>query len=254
MIVPLDHLQLYRVGCVCFTTNFRGAAIKRRNAHRIWPALDDSRGTYMSGSDAKLLSEHCIRLLIRSLNHLNLMLFLEFVFVVTMLLSSSQSLQIVPGATWTATNTGLHIQAHGAGFFEEAGVYYMIGEDKTGGTFFQNINAYSSRNLVEWKFEASLLSQADTGDLGPHRIVERPKIIHNDLTSTYVMYMHIDSADYSDARVGVATCNSATGKYTYRGSFRPLGCESRDIGLFKDNDGSAYLFTEDVSLIVSKLK
>lgn len=126
----------------------------------------------------------------------------------------------------------------------------MIGEDKTNGTFFQNIHAYSSRNLVEWKFEGSLLSQADDGDLGPNRIVERPKIIYNELTSTYVMYIHIDDADYSDARVGIATCSSLTGKYTYKGGFRPLGYESRDIGLFKDDDGSAYLLTEDVSITV----
>lgn len=29
------------------------------------------------------------------------------------------------------------------------------------------------------------------------------------------------------------------------GSFRPLGYESRDIGVFKDDDGNGYLFTED---------
>ncbi|KAF7554783.1 hypothetical protein G7Z17_g2666 [Cylindrodendrum hubeiense] len=155
------------------------------------------------------------------------------------------TLQIIPGATWTATNTGRHIQAHGAGIIEESGTYYMIGEDKTEGSAFQNINCYSSTNLVEWKFENALLSLTSSGDLGPSRVVERPKVIYNDATSTYVMYLHIDSSNYGEAKVGVATSDTVCGDYDYIGSFRPLGFESRDIGLFKDDDGSAYLLTED---------
>jgi hypothetical protein len=155
------------------------------------------------------------------------------------------SLQIIPGGTWTATNTGKHVQAHGAGIIQVSGTYYMIGEDKTDGSAFQNINCYSSTNLVEWKFENALLSRTSSGDLGPNRVVERPKVIYNQKTSTYVMYLHIDSSDYGEAKVGVATSSQVCGKYTYRNSFRPLGFESRDIGLFKDDDGSAYLLTED---------
>jgi hypothetical protein len=123
----------------------------------------------------------------------------------------------------------------------------MIGEDKTNGSPFQNINCYSSTNLVEWTFVNALLSQTSSGDLGPSRVVERPKVIYNDDTSTYVMYLHIDSSDYGEAKVGVATSNSVCGDYTYRGSFQPLGFQSRDIGLFKDDDGAAFLLTEDVS-------
>lgn len=85
------------------------------------------------------------------------------------------------------------------------------------------------------------------GDLGARRIVERPKVIYNEQTAMYVMYVHIDNEDYTDARVGVATCKTVAGGYEYRGSFRPLGYESRDIGLFQDDDGAAYLLTEDVS-------
>jgi hypothetical protein len=35
------------------------------------------------------------------------------------------------------------------------------------------------------------------------------------------------------------------GNYTYRRSFRPLGHESRDLGQFIDDDGTAYLIFED---------
>ncbi|KAL4931949.1 glycosyl hydrolase family 43 protein [Aspergillus undulatus] len=156
------------------------------------------------------------------------------------------ALDIIPGATWTATNTGEHIQAHGAGIIEENGVYYLIGEEKTDGTLFQAVNCYSSTNLIEWTFENQLLTRTeDDGDLGSNRIVERPKVIKNDSTGQYVMWLHIDSTDYGDARVGVATGDTVCGTYEYRESFRPLGFQSRDIGLFKDDDGSAYLLTED---------
>lgn len=60
------------------------------------------------------------------------------------------------------------------------------------------------------------------------------------------MWMHADSSNYGDAKVGVATSDTVCGKYNYIGSFRPLGFESRDMGLFKDDDGKAYLLTEDV--------
>lgn len=123
----------------------------------------------------------------------------------------------------------------------------MIGEDKTDGSAFQNINCYSSANLVEWTYVNALLSLTSSGDLGPSRVVERPKVIYNDDTETYVMYLHIDSSSYGEAKVGVATSDSVCGDYTYHGSFQPLGFQSRDIGLFKDDDGSAYLLTEDVS-------
>lgn len=124
----------------------------------------------------------------------------------------------------------------------------MVGEDKTSGTLFQNINCYSSTNLVEWTLVNRLLTLQPSGDLGPNRIVERPKIVYNDKTAMYVMYMHIDNAQYSEAKVGVATSTQVCGNYSYQWSFQPLGQQSRDIGLFKDDDGSAYLLTEDVSI------
>ncbi|KAJ3944782.1 uncharacterized protein N0V96_004796 [Colletotrichum fioriniae] len=156
------------------------------------------------------------------------------------------TLQIVSGGTWSATNTGRHIQAHGAGVTKVGSTYYLIGEDKTEGSAFQNINCYSSTNLVEWTYVGALLSRTTAaGDLGPSRVVERPKVIYNSATKKYVMYMHIDSSNYGEAKVGVATSDTVCGKYTYLSSWQPLGFQSRDIGLYQDDDGSAYLLTED---------
>ena len=121
---------------------------------------------------------------------------------------------------------------------------------------------------MQWNFERALLSRTPSGDLGPNRIIERPKVIFNDKTGKYVMWMHVDSSNYSDAQVGVAIGDTVCGRTVsvsesrekrgpsaeksawleYQRSFRPLGFESRDMGLFKDDDGTAYLLTEDVRL------
>ena len=82
-------------------------------------------------------------------------------------------------------------------------------------------------------------------------MLERPKVFYNAKTKKFVMYMHIDgngrraAGGYSVARVGVATCDTVDGDYKYLKSFRPLGHESRDIGQFVDDDGTAYLIFED---------
>ncbi|KAF2843001.1 carbohydrate-binding module family 35 protein [Patellaria atrata CBS 101060] len=158
--------------------------------------------------------------------------------------TATASLQIVSGATWTASN-GKHVQAHGAGIIKVDNTWYMIGEDKTEGSAFHNINCYSSTNLIEWTYVGALLSRQGSGDLGPSRVVERPKVIYNSNTKQYVMWMHIDSSDYKDAKTGVATSSSVCGSYSYRGGFRPNGHQSRDMGLFKDDDGTGYLLSED---------
>ena len=53
-----------------------------------------------------------------------------------------------------------------------------------------------------------LVKLVESGDLGPGRIVERPKIIYNARTKTYVMYMHVDDPKYQEAKVGVATSST----------------------------------------------
>ena len=59
------------------------------------------------------------------------------------------------------------------------------------------------------------------------------------------MWMHIDNLSYSEAEAGVAESTTPCGPYTYLGASQPLGFQSRDIGLFQDTDGTAYLLTED---------
>lgn len=158
------------------------------------------------------------------------------------------SVTITPGATQTDQN-GNQLQMHGLGIIKVGSTYYGFGEDKTGesaaNTSFQNIPCYSSTDLGSWSFVREALTRQSTGDLGPSRIVERPKVLYNSSSGQYVMYLHIDNLSYSENRVGVATSPSVCGPYTYRGSFQPLGHRSRDLGLFQDSTGAAYLLSED---------
>jgi len=57
------------------------------------------------------------------------------------------------------------------------------------------------------------------------------------------MWFHSDTSNYGAAQVGVATASTPCGPYSYRGSFSPLGAQSRDMSIYQDNDAAqtAYL-------------
>ncbi len=54
------------------------------------------------------------------------------------------------------------------------------------------------------------------------------------------MWLHIDCEDYSCARAGVAVSDKPEGPYKYLGSMQPNDQMSRDMTLFRDDDGKAY--------------
>lgn len=55
---------------------------------------------------------------------------------------------------------------------------------------------------MSWTYVGALLSRTASGDLGPSRVVERPKVIYNSSTRKYVLYLHIDDSSYGEAKVG----------------------------------------------------
>jgi len=106
------------------------------------------------------------------------------------------------------------------------------------------VGCYSSKDLWTWKKEGIAL-EADkinkTHDLHKSNVLERPKVIYNEKTRKYVMWMHIDDANYAKASVGIAFSDTPIGPFKYLGSQRPHGYQSRDMTLFKDEDNVAYL-------------
>jgi hypothetical protein len=151
-----------------------------------------------------------------------------------------------PGELWPDVD-GNQIQAHGGGIIKKGNVYYWYGEQRSKGldTNQRYVSCYSSRDLLHWKFLGNALQITDPENLGSHWVLERPKVFYNIKTRKYVMYFHLDNRSYKYARVGIATSDKPAGPFVFVTSFRPLGHESRDIGQFIDDDGSAYLVFED---------
>lgn len=160
---------------------------------------------------------------------------------------------IVSGTKWTDTN-GKRIQAHSAGFLLRDGTYYWYGEDKTLGNFNKTgVSCYSSKDLLTWKHEGVVLPKEKMPvafqDKG---VCERPKVIYCTATKKYVMWMHLDSADYSAACAGIAVADTPAGPFEYLGAKRPIkfdgghpsekGSTYRDMNLLVDDDGKAYVF------------
>jgi hypothetical protein len=163
-----------------------------------------------------------------------------------------------PGEIWTDTS-GAPINAHGGGLLYHDQTYYWYGEIKTGKTWSPKSNAgwggtrvemigiscYSSKDLLNWKNEGNVLPAVQDDpqhELHKSKVVERPKVIFNKATGKFVMWMHIDIEDYQLAHAGVAVSDSPTGPFRYLGSCRPDGAMSRDMTVFQDDDGKAYLF------------
>lgn len=158
---------------------------------------------------------------------------------------------IRPGVVWL-DNRDKEIEAHGGGVIKLDNTYYWFGEDRSRDNDRDKryVSCYSSKDLAHWTFRNQVLKLTNPENLRRGWVVERPKVFYNAKTKKYVMYLHLDGAlpgqtgGYSLARVGVAVCDTVDGDYKYLKSFRPLGQESRDIGQFIDDDGSAYLIFE----------
>jgi hypothetical protein len=167
---------------------------------------------------------------------------------------------IVSGVPWR-DSAGAIIEAHGGGLLEHAGLYYWYGEDhhlglgnKTG------IHCYASADLLHWEDRGVVLPKEalppqyhDTG------ACERPKVLYNAASGRFVMWMHLDGGDgYTYAEAGIATAERADGAFTLLRRGRPImhdfggkedkyqqvsrGPTYRDMALFLDDDGKAYVF------------
>ncbi|KAL3770078.1 hypothetical protein ACHAW5_003454, partial [Stephanodiscus triporus] len=158
---------------------------------------------------------------------------------------------IRPGSIFSDTR-GVPINAHGGGFLFHGGTYYWYGEIKSGPTYLPASNAewggsrvdlvgiscYASSDLLNWEHRGNVLPASDDPDDDLYRdnVAERPKVAYNDRTGKFVMWLHVDGADYARARCGVATSDRPEGPFRYVGSFRPNGQMARDLTVFVDDE------------------
>ena len=146
---------------------------------------------------------------------------------------------------------GNDIQAHGGCIIKHNQKWYWYGENKGRDNCpgkrrvdVIGISCYSSDNLVDWKYEGLALT-ADTENseslIHTSRVVERPKVLYNEKTSKFVMWFHCDYENYVYAGVGIAVADAPQGPFELIKTMQPNRQESRDMTLFKDVDGTAYL-------------
>jgi beta-xylosidase len=170
--------------------------------------------------------------------------------------ASEMRATIQPKEIWP-DDRGEHINAHGGGVIKYGDTWYWFGEyrPKNEARGRHYVSCYSSKDLMNWTFRKVVFDSDPPEDIGPRWVMERPKVFYNEKTKKFVMYMHVDgpanpnetdrrASNYVQARVGIAVSDTVDGDYKYVRSFRPLGKESRDIGQFIDDDGTAYLIFE----------
>jgi hypothetical protein len=150
--------------------------------------------------------------------------------------------QTIANGTQFTDTSGNPVHAHGGGVLKVGNYYYWFGEHRNADNTFRYVDAYRSTDLKNWEFRNHVLTQASDPELATANI-ERPKVMYNASTGTFVMWMHKENGtDYSEARAAVAVSDTVDGDYTWRGSFRPLGRHmSRDITVFVDTDGAGYM-------------
>lgn len=159
--------------------------------------------------------------------------------------------RFTPGTPWLDQD-GKPINAHGGGVIFFEGVYYWYGEHKLPGkseaqSAGGGVNAYSSKNLTDWKNEGLVLSvdhRDPAAELAYGCILERPKVLFNEGTGTFVMYFKFypRGTGYDTGFVGVATAKSPAGPFQFQHKFLGAGSPkgSGDFVVFRDTDGSIY--------------
>lgn len=154
------------------------------------------------------------------------------------------------GMIWKDVD-GNDIQAHGGCIIGHRGIYYWYGEHKgadncpgTSRVDVIGVSCYSSSDLVHWKYEGLALEsekQDPSSPIHTSKVLERPKVIYNVKNDQFVMWMHVDNADYTYAGVGIAVSKTPTGPFKLKAVKVPNRQDSRDMTIFQDLDGIAYL-------------
>lgn len=144
--------------------------------------------------------------------------------------------------------------------FQQRDGYRSASEDEDEFILSGGVAACSTKNFISWRNEGIMLHYTNLTDMvrgglenstfnassimamttGPYH-VERPKVLYNNATGKYIMWMIVDNESRDLAMAGVAVSDYATGPFDFVRSFYPDGNQTRDQTLFQEPDGSAYL-------------
>lgn len=195
---------------------------------------------------------------------------------------------------------GALIQAHGGQITKWGDTYYWYGEDKTDQYKPTGVHLYTSQDLYNWEDQGLVLktmtskdqfkedayfnvlygslSPAEQDEIYTHidkntAVVERPKVIYNEINENYVMWYHADgplngqggAQSYGKAMAAVAVSDKPEGPFKlikasrlntsgdYKGESRGM---ARDMNLFVDADGAGYILyasEENATMYISRL-
>lgn len=134
--------------------------------------------------------------------------------------SQPEPTEIKSGELWL-DDSGRHINAHGGGIMKYGDTYYWFGEHKadTTSSAMIGVMCYASEDLVNWRNLGVALSVSDErgSDIERGCILERPKVIYNQVTGKFCMWFHLElkGRGYSAARYGVAVSDRPEGPYKF---------------------------------------
>ncbi|MFA9187796.1 family 43 glycosylhydrolase [Flavobacterium sp. FBOR7N2.3] len=184
-------------------------------------------------------------------NNKKIFLTLAFFAVCSLAIAQKGKIDAIYSGIPLFDNNNNVVSAHGANIVKDNGKFYLFGEFKSDtSNAFNGFSCYSSKDLYNWKFEKMVLPVQKSGDLGPNRVGERPKVMKCPKTSEYIMYMHVDDLKYKDQYVGYATSKTINGEYTFQGPvlFEGKPIKKWDMGTFQDTDGSGYIISHSGNL------
>ena len=135
---------------------------------------------------------------------------------------------------------GKIVDAHDGRVIQFGDTFYWYGTrygSTNGYTEANEYVCYSSLDLKTWKYEGALLPQKPTG------VYYRPHVVYNATTRKYVLWYNWYPKLWN-GQFGVATSDNPTGPFTIVNDdvkVRHSGLGVGDLGVFVDDDGSAYL-------------
>lgn len=166
------------------------------------------------------------------------------------------------GKIWKDEN-GNDLCAHGGCFLEYKGRYYWYGEYKgrdnipgQARVLFDGISCYSTDDFSSFRFEGIVLPpDKENRVLREERICERPKVIFNEKTGKFVMWMHLDTPDYQFAHAGVAVSDSPAGPFRFLEAICVNRRDVRDMTLYQEGEKAWLIHSGDwnKTLYISEL-
>lgn len=188
----------------------------------------------------------------------HLLKFVAVIFIFALVFSSDKAFaasQVIKNDTFWKDTSGNPMYSQGGGILKVEDTYYWYGvkyngavtyaanpTKKNSDTSFNSVTCYSSKDLVNWKFENDILTAADISSVSPNWI-GRLGVAYNKNTNKYVLISQYGgSAGEGEL---FATCDTPNGKFVYNKIQTQLpgivNGATGDQVIFTDTDGKAYL-------------